>query len=378
MDTLSEANTSFALNLYKELGEHNSSNLFLSPVSISNCMAMVNLGARGNTAAQMTQVLQFFKAKEVHSGFQLLLAEINKPEANYLLRTANKLFGEKSYEYIEEFLEATKKFYLADLEKVDFARKSDESRKLINAWVEEKTERKIQDILPPGTIDGLTKLVLVNAIYFKGNWADQFKKEHTTETQFRINKNERKPVEMMFKRAKFNTTYVDEVQANFLELPYVDNELSMIVMLPVDIKDNSTGLELLERELTYEKFVNWTSPKMMHRTEMEVCFPKFKLQETYDLKSVLSSMGMPDAFDCGKADFSGMSPNNDLFLTKVIHKAFVEVNEEGTEAAAATAAVMMLRCMPVLPRFEADHPFLFFIIHNNTRNILFCGRFCSP
>ncbi|XP_030064972.1 serpin B6 [Microcaecilia unicolor] len=378
MDALSEANTAFALDLFKTVGKQGDHNVFFSPMSLSSALAMVYLGARGNTAAQMTQVLQFSKAKDVHAGFQSLLAEINKPGAKYILRTANKLFGEKSYEFIEEFLEATKKFYHADLEKVDFEGNSDESRKLINAWVEEKTESKIQNILSPGTIDSLTRLVLVNAIYFKGNWANQFNKEHTREGQFRINKNEKKPVEMMYKKAKFNMTYVGDVQTKFLDLPYVDDELSMIIMLPDDIQDDSTGLELLERKLTYEKFVDWTDPKMMDSREVEVYLPKFKLEETYDLKLVLSSMGMSDAFHMGKADFSGMSPKNDLVLSKVIHKAFVEVNEEGTEAAAATAAVMMLRCAPMLPRFVADHPFLFFIAHKKTRNILFCGRFCSP
>ncbi|XP_029446369.1 serpin B6-like [Rhinatrema bivittatum] len=377
MDAVSEANTTFALDLFKNLSQ-DCQNVFISPMSISSALAMVFLGAKGNTAAQMAQVLQISKAKEIHTGFQSLLAEINKPGANYLLRTANRLFGEESYEFIEEFLESSKKWYQADLKTVSFISQFEESRKLINAWVEEKTESKIQNLLAPGIINELTRLVLVNAIYFKGNWADQFKKEQTRERPFRINKKETKPVQMMFKKAKFNMTYVGDVQTKFLEIPYVDNELSMIIMLPDDIQDDSTGLELLERELTYKKFMDWTNPEMMHNTEVEVSIPKFKMEEMYDLKSVLSSMGMSDAFDMRKADFSGMSSNNDLVLSKVIHKSFVEVNEEGTEAAAATAAVMMLRCAPIVPRFIADHPFLFFIMHNQSRSILFCGRFCSP
>ncbi|NXK96229.1 SPB6 protein, partial [Formicarius rufipectus] len=189
---------------------------------------------------------------------------------------------------------------------------------------------------------------------------------------------ETKPVHMMFKKDRFNMTYIGDLQTKILELPYVSNELSMIILLPDAIQDGSTGLERLERELTYEKLVDWINPEMMDSTEVMVSLPRFKLEEAYDLKPILSSMGMPDAFEEGKADFSGISSGNELVLSEVVHKSFVEVNEEGTEAAAATAAVMMMRCAMIVPEFTADHPFLFFIRHNKTCSILFCGRFCSP
>ncbi|NWX12621.1 SPB6 protein, partial [Aegotheles bennettii] len=189
---------------------------------------------------------------------------------------------------------------------------------------------------------------------------------------------ETKPVQMMFKKGRFNMTYIGDYKTKILELPYVGNELSMIILLPDAIQDESTGLESLERELTYEKLIDWINPEMMDCTEVRVSLPRFKLEEDYDLKPLLSSMGMVDAFDLGKADFSGMAAGKELVLSKVIHKAFVEVNEEGTEAAAATAGVMMLRCAMIVPEFTADHPFLFFIRHNKTCSILFCGRFCSP
>ncbi|NWR66689.1 SPB6 protein, partial [Bucorvus abyssinicus] len=187
---------------------------------------------------------------------------------------------------------------------------------------------------------------------------------------------ETKPVQMMIKKDTFNMTYIGDIQTKILELPYVGNELSMIILLPDAIQDGSTGLERLERELTYEKLMDWINPEMMDSTEVRVSLPRFKLEEDYDLKPLLSSLGMSDAFD--KADFSGISAGNELVLSKVVHKSFVEVNEEGTEAAAATAGVMMLRCALIVPEFTADHPFLFFIRHNKTSSILFCGRFCSP
>ncbi|MGH0129130.1 UNVERIFIED_CONTAM: hypothetical protein FKN15_038377 [Acipenser sinensis] len=183
-----------------------------------------------------------------------------------------------------------------------------------------------------------------------------------------------KPVQMMQQKAKFNLSFIPEVNSQIIELPYVGNDLSMLIVLPMEIEDDSTGLEKLERDLTFENLMEWTKPEMMDNTEVTVNLPKFKLEETYDLKSVLISLGMVDAFDVGKSDFSGMSSNNELVLSKVVHKSFVEVNEEGTEAAAATAAIMMLRCARIPVHFNADHPFLFFIRHNKTRNILFYGR----
>ncbi|KAM3929059.1 serpin B6-like isoform 2-T2 [Leptodactylus fuscus] len=378
MDSLSAANGIFAINLFKKLAEgDNKANLFFSPISISSALAMIYLGAKGNTASQMSKVLQFEKAKDVHATFQSLISEINKPGTAYLLRTANRLYGEKSFTFLDEFLGSTQKHYHADLQPVDFSAKAEECRKEINSWVEEKTEGKIQDLLPSGSVDSLTRLVLVNAIYFKGNWANQFDKNCTHEMPFRLNKNETKPVQMMYKKAKYPMTYVGELFTKVLELPYVNSELSMIVMLPDDIQDGTTGLEKLENELTYSKFLEWTDPERMDITEMELHLPKFKLEENYDLKSVLCDMGMPDAF-ASTSDFSGMSSNNELVLSKVVHKSFVEVNEEGTEAAAATAGIMMLRCIMIVPKIICDHPFLFFITHKQTRNILFAGRYSAP
>ncbi|XP_066043022.1 serpin B6-like [Chamaea fasciata] len=379
MESLCAANSTFAVDLLRKLCEKNSGqNVFFSPFSISSALSMVLLGARGSTEAQISKVLSLKSGQDAHNAYQSLLSDINDPNTKYILRTANRLYGEKTFEFLASFLESSQKSYHAGLEQMDFVHAWEDCRKQINGWVEERTEGKIQNLLAEGILNSLTRLVLVNAIYFKGNWEEQFDKKNTRERPFHINKNETRPVQMMFKEANFNMTYIGDLQTKILELPYVGNELSMIILLPDAIQDGSTGVERLERELTYEKLIDWINPEMMDSTKVRVSLPRFKLEENYDLKPLLISMGMPDAFDLGKADFSGMSSDNELVLSEVVHKSFVEVNEEGTEAAAATAAVMLMRCAMIVPEFTADHPFLFFIRHNKTGSILFCGRFCCP
>ncbi|XP_058030538.1 leukocyte elastase inhibitor-like [Ahaetulla prasina] len=378
MDSLSVPNTIFALNLFKKLSANDPcNNLLFSPLSISSALLMVSLGARNNTEAQILKVLSLPKDGEVHQRLEKLISDINKPDANYSLSLVNQLFGETSYDFLASFVESTQRFYHAGLEKLNFKQGSEDSRRHINAWVEEKTSGKIQDLLVPGIIDSLTKLVLVNAIYFKGNWENKFNKNHTEEQPFWINKKERKTVQMMFRKGVYNTTYISSYEISILEIPYFFNDFSLIILLPDKFNDNSIGLEKLEREITYEKFMDWINPKKMFSRETEVSLPKFKLEEKYDLKPVLRSMGMTDAFDESKADFSGMSTNNDLVISEVVHKSFIEINEEGTEAAAATTVITVTKST-IIAEFKADHPFLFYVIKRSTNSILFLGRFSSP
>ncbi|KFO04593.1 Leukocyte elastase inhibitor [Balearica regulorum gibbericeps] len=393
MENLCNANSRFALDLLRRFNETNpTGNVFFSPVSVSAALAMVLLGAKGNTEAQVLKVtnslplfqtLHFDKVEGIHSRFQTLTMDINRSNAPYLLRLANRLYGEKSYSFLPDFLTNTQKLYGADLAAVDFLQGYDEARKEINQWVEEKTEGKIPDLLSEGSVDNMTRLVLVNAIYFKGDWAEKFNEADTTDMPFRLNKNERKTVKMMYQKKKFRFGYIPEVKVRVLELPYDGRELSMIILLPDDIEDDSTGLQKLEKQLTLENLQEWTCPEHLYSTDVRVRLPKFKLEESYDLKSDLAAMGLLDVFDSGKSDLSGMSGARDLFLSKIVHKAFVEVNEEGTEAAAAgrpppaTAGIAML-CMVMEEDFNADHPFLFFIRHNPTQSILFFGRYASP
>uniref|UniRef100_UPI0037E79601 leukocyte elastase inhibitor-like isoform X2 n=1 Tax=Semicossyphus pulcher TaxID=241346 RepID=UPI0037E79601 len=377
---LAEANTTFFLDLFKKLSdEDKTANMFLSPLSISAALAMVMLGASGNTAAQMSKCLTPQIADDddkVHAGFAQLLSELNKKPAPYALSVANRLYGEQSYQFVQKFLAGTKKHYKAELESVDFRNNAEGARVRINSWAEEKTQGKIKDVLAPGMVDSLTALVLINAIYFKGTWRDPFRKRSTVDDLFRMNKIDTKPVKMMQQKTWFSFASIPEAKIKVLEMPYKGMELSMLIILPNEIEDDTTGLEKLEKELTYENFVNWTGPDMMGQSEVDVKLPRFKMEAKYDMKEVLKSMGMLDAFDVSKSDFSGMSPANDLVLSKVVHKAFVEVNEEGTEAAAVTMDKRL--CWSISSTFSADHPFLFFIRHNPTKTVLFAGRYCSP
>ncbi|NXC69284.1 PAI2 inhibitor, partial [Anhinga anhinga] len=412
MEALNKANTSFALDFFKhESQEDGDKNILFSPLSISSALATVYLGARGSTADQMEKVLHFNKAKgarnvtttikmqvysrtedslssqyacfqktengksgNIHTGFNALNLEINQPTKNYLLKSVNQLYGEKTLPFSKEYLELAKKYYNAEPQSVDFVGAADEIRREINSTVEHRTEGKIQNLLPPGSVDSLTRLVLINALYFKGNWATKFEAEATRQRPFRINTHTTKSVPMMYLSDKFNWTYAESAQTDVLELPYVNNALSMFILLPSDI----TGLQKLERELTFENLSAWTSPELMEKMKMEVYLPRFTLEEKYSLKSTLSRMGIQDAFTKGQADFTGMSENGELFLSQVFHKCYLEVNEEGTEAAAASSAALASRSLGATVIFVADHPFLFFIRHNQTKSILFLGRFSSP
>ncbi|XP_034491338.2 serpin B9-like isoform X2 [Marmota flaviventris] len=374
MDSLSKANGTFAIQVLKMLCQDRpSQNVFFSPLSISSALAMVLLGAKGNTKDQMAQAMSLNTEEDIHKGFQMLLTQVNKPGSKYLLTTANRLFGEKTYDFLSTFKESCLQFYHAELELLSFAEATEKSREHINTWVSKETEGKIPELLPMGSIDEQTRLVLVNAIYFQGTWDEKFDKPCTKEMPFKINQEEW-PVQMMWQEANFNFIYISEAQTKVLELPYAGKMLSMIILLP----DEDVDLSVVENNLTFEKFIAWTKAASLQNTEVEVFLPRFKLQEDYEMKSVLQRLGMVDAFQPGQADLSAMSTETDLCLSKVVHKSVVEVNEEGTEAAAATAVNIVLFGSSCKPTFCANHPFLFFIRHNETNTVLFCGRFSSP
>nr|XP_055148035.1 serpin B3 [Symphalangus syndactylus] len=390
MNSLSEANTKFMFDLFQQFRKSKDNNVFYSPISITSALGMVLLGAKDYTAKQINKVLHFDHVTEnttekaatyhvnrsgnVHYQFQKLLTELNKSTDAYELKIANKLFGEKTYQFLQEYLEAIKNFYKTSVESVDFAHAPEESRKKINSWVESQTNEKIKNLIPDGAIGNDTTLVLVNAIYFKGQWENKFKKENTKEEKFWPNKNTYKPIQMMRQYTSFHFASLEDVEAKVLEIPYKGKDLSMIVLLPNEID----GLQKLEEKLTADKLIEWTSLQNMRKTRVDLHLPRFKVEESYDLKDTLRTMGMVDIFN-GDADLSGMTGSRGLVVSKVLHQAFVEVTEEGAEAAAATAVVVELTStLSTNEEFHCNHPFLFFIRQNKTNSILFFGRFSSP
>ncbi|XP_019640738.1 PREDICTED: leukocyte elastase inhibitor-like isoform X2 [Branchiostoma belcheri] len=373
MEQLSAANTEFALSLYRQLcGD--GGNVFFSPYSISVALAMTSLGARGSTEAAMKGTLCYKDMSNdvLHSTFSTLHQQLYASD-KYTLQTANRLYGEQTYSFLQDFLNATKKNYGAELASVDFKGAAEQVRGTINKWVEEQTKDKIKDLIPAGAVDAMTRLVLVNAIYFKGNWDKQFKAEMTQDMDFNINNNEKVKVPMMKMEEKFNYGEFQDQKFRVLELPYVEKELSMLIFLPDEVE----GIRNLESALTATTLQTVSS--QMYSTKVNLMLPRFKLEQDFSLGETLKKMGMGEAFSDG-ADFSGMSAAADLFISEVVHKAFVEVNEEGTEAAAATGLVLIGRArMPRPPmKFFADHPFIFLIRDNRSNSVLFFGKMQKP
>jgi serpin B len=382
-----DGNNKFALELFAKL-QSTKGNLFFSPYSISTALAMTHAGARNETESQMAGTLHYpvsgtlrtdseskflLERQQFALAFGKIIKDLNNRgrKGGYILTVANALWGQKDYGFIEEFLELIKNSYDGRLNEVDFVSAAETARKTINTWVEEKTNGKIKNLISEGVLNSMTRLVLTNAIYFKGNWAKQFKENMTKDAPFTLVDSRKIEVAMMNQKEEFGYMETDTFQA--LEMPYVDEELSMIILLPKKFD----ALDELEKTFTPDNYTQWFSK--IHKREVIVFVPKFKMTSQFSLASVLKSMGMKDAFSSG-ADFSGINGKRNLFISAVIHKAYVEVNEEGTEAAAATGVVMRLTSVgpAPIPVFRADHPFLFLIRDNLTGSILFIGRVANP
>ena len=379
-DPIAKSNNDFAAALYAQLAK-GKGNLFFSPSSIHTALAMTYTGARTNTEKQMSATLRFpllggagaASQDRLHGEYAELLKLLKPPaDGGYQLSVANALWGQKGYPWIKEFLDTTEEHYGAGLRQVDFVSQTEASRKTINLWVEDQTNKKIKDLIPQGVLNALTRLVLTNAIYFKGDWASQFKVAATKDAPFKLGGGKTVKAPLMYQKGKFG--YKEDADVQVLSMPYKGDDLSMVVVLPKKVD----GLAEVTADLTAAKLAGWMG--RLYKGDVRVYLPKFKLTSQFGLSKVLAKMGMPDAFS-SRADFSGMNGKKDLYISAVIHKAFVDVNEEGTEAAAATAVVVSLRSAvrprPV-PVFRADHPFMFLIRHNKTGAVLFLGRMMNP
>ena len=371
------ANNQFAFDLYsefKDTPEHKEGNIFFSPYSISVALAMTYEGARGQTAEEMQSVLHIPKDDNLRrANFAKIFNDINKEDKKYKLSTANALWAQKDYNFLEGYTSTIEQYYGGRVTNLDFVSESEKSRQTINGWIEDQTNDKIKDLIPPGVLNDLTRLVLTNAIYFKGTWVKQFDKKDTIDEDFKTGSGQTVKVPMMRLTgddAEFNYAETDDIQ--ILEMPYDGEELSMLIILP---KENNLGD--IEGAITPEKLLEWKN--MLSEQIVDIFIPKFKFETKYFMVDTLAKMGMPSAFNAPPADFSGMDGTKDLKIQNVIHQAFVEVNEEGTEAAAATAVVVGIESDgPIIPIFRADHPFMFIIQDKETENILFIGRVSDP
>ncbi len=354
-------------------------NLAMSPASISLALAMTWGGARGETAAEMKRAMRLdVDADAAMAGWGQLAAALQAPARALELRIANRLFGEQSYKLEAAYTDRTKAAFGAPLEPLDFRNAPDAARAHINKWVADRTEQRIKDLLPPRSIVPDTRLVLVNAIYFLADWQAQFEKRATTEQPFTLAPGKTVPAKLMRRRGSYRLAKVGGVAV--LELPYQGGDAAMLVVLP----DKVDGLAAIEASLDAGKLAAWTAA--LADAQVDVLLPRFQIDPPapLELKKPLEALGMARAFDRKRADFTGIanppSPDDRLYIGAVFHKAFVKVDEKGTEAAAATAVVMPRTAgmPPPAIEFKADHPFLFFIVDRASGLVLFMGRVAEP
>ncbi len=376
----SEGMNAFAVDLWGKMRTLEG-NLAVSPASISIAFAMLLPGARGKTAEEMKHVMHFDLPDEEHDrAYASILGEWNEEKEGYELAAANRLFGEKSVTYEQEFLERAAGGFGAPLIPVSFMTQPEPARKLINAWVAEQTKDRIRNLVPEGAISNVTRIALVNALYFKGSWARKFDEIVTEKEDFLVGGTTPAPVQMMRQKAWFGYGEHGDDGVKTLKMPYEGKDLCMIVVLPLA----EDGLGAVEESLDAGKLKRWLAPG--HQSEVKVKLPKFVIDPPMPikLKKTLMALGMTAPFSEKEADLTGIAKTSPgLMVDEAFHKAFVEVNEKGTEAAAATAIVGDLKGRsadepPPTPTFYATHPFLFFIVDNRTGVVLFMGRVADP
>jgi serpin B len=375
---LTAGNGAFAFNLYKNLKDADG-NLFLSPYSISEALAMTCGGAQGDTAKQMAAALQFTLAQNaLHPAFNNVDLELAKrgkgaqgaDGKGFRLKVVNAIWGQQGFKFSQPYLDLLAQNYGAGLRLQDFIKNPDQSRQTINQWVSDQTEARIKDLLPQGSVTNLTRLVLTNAIYFNAAWQSQFQKSSTKDGQFTLISGSKVTSPMMYQMKNFNYTEGDYYQA--IELPYDGNELSMVIILP-----RADQYKAYESALNYQQVTGIIQNLKIN--EVKLTMPKFKIESQFGLKKNLSELGMPVAFSPGQADFSGIDGAKDLYISDVVHKSFVNVDEAGTEAAAATGIMVGTTALPAkIYDMTLDHPFIFFIRDIKTGTIIFLGRVSNP
>lgn len=367
-------NNAFALDLYVRLASKDG-NLFFSPTSIQTALAMAWAGARGKTAGEMASTLHLDSEPQAATQLGALLRTLNESgiHGGYELSIANAMWGMKGYPFLPAYLQVVEKNYDGHLAELNFPADAKGSRQVINQWVADQTHDKIKDLMPRGSIASTTRLVITNAIYFKGKWTQPFQQNQTHDADFFSSPGHKTTVPFMFQLSHFR--YAEDANLQVLELSYGTDELAMWIFLP----RKADQLAAIERGLTPLRFTDLSAE--LENQDVQVWLPKFEMNAAYHLEDILPAMGMKLAFESGRADFSGMTSEAPFMIDAVIHKAYVKTDEEGTEAAAATgvgmrATAVMVRHQP--KQFRADHPFVFAIVHQPSGAILFMGRVNSP
>ncbi len=377
VNALIQGNNAFALDMYKSL-RSGDGNLAFSPYSISLALAMTYAGARGTTEQQMAQVLHYTLPQErLHPAFNRLdedLAQEAKPTSDkqqpLQLKIANAVWAEQTYSFLQSYLDLVATNYGAGVQLADFVNRYDAVRQQINSWVSQQTNDKIQDLIPQGALDRMTRMVLVNAIYFKADWLDQFDPNDTRDQPFNLLDGKQVQVKTMFNTLNLAYMQGDGFQA--VEVPYVGETAAMDIIVP-----DASRFQDMEASLDAQKFDAIVTG--MQPTMVELGLPKFSYRSSFSLSRQLSAMGMPEAFNGDRADFTGMSNSRDLYISEVLHQAFVAVDEKGTEAAAATAVIMRATAAMQAPqRLLVDRPFIYVIRDLKSGQILFIGRVMDP
>ena len=375
-----DANNRFALDLFSRYNstKPQDENIFFSPFSISSAIAMTYEGAKGKTAAEIENVFHFpTDIHKLRESYESIYKDINSPKKPYKLSTANALWVQRGYKLFDNYVNTVKTYYDGGITNLNFGRPP-EAVGIINRWVEDKTNDRIKNLLSKDDVSSLTRLVLTNAIYFKGEWVSKFNKELTKEENFTMSNGIKHKVSMMQQTSHFKHAELSNV--SILQLPYKGNDVSMIVILP-----KKNNLPSIEKTISYQQLNEWESKMKNHKVEVHL--PKFQIETKEYMAGDLQAMGMPTAFSPSRADFSGIAPiripADNLYIGDVIHQTFIENKEDGTEAAAATAVVIKATGMAPNPSeklyiFNANHPFIFLIQQNQTGNILFMGRVVNP
>jgi len=370
---IARANNQFAFDLYTKLAT-TPGNLFVSPFSISTALAMVDAGAAGATDQELRQTLHFsLPGDRLHGAYGAMLdsLSVGRGFGTYTLAVANRLFGQTGLPFLPDFLTITRRDYDAELQPADFQNDPEAARTSVNSWVSDQTDGKIADLFAPGSIDDMTRLVLANAIVFKGAWANHFDLARTADGAFQLSDGRTIQARMMHRRGTIATAGFPGGRLGVM--PFRGKDLSMIVLLP----ERADGLAALEAQLTGDAVAEWIGrAQSPHVDEVEIALPKFGVTSGVELPKVLEALGMVSAFDPNTADLSGIDGTRNLYIQKVVHKATVTVDENGAEAAAATGVGVGTTSLP--PSFVADHPFVFAIYDHVTGSILFLGRLQDP